>query len=84
MLTKKKVEDDDDFEALVNPVTVKVTPATGDVNCAALVKGDVLQLERKGYYIVDAPAEGGKPAALFAIPDGRSRPPPPLWAAAAK
>lgn len=37
-----------------------------------LQKGDVLQLERKGYFIVDEPlTKPGKPIVLFNIPDGR-------------
>ncbi len=39
-----------------------------------LQKGDVLQLERKGYYIVDVPAaKPGQPVVLFNIPDGRAK-----------
>ncbi len=39
-----------------------------------LQKGDVIQLERKGYYIVDEPlTKPGKPIVLFLIPDGRDR-----------
>ena len=49
--------------------------AVGDANMRALQKGDVLQLERKGYFIVDEPlARLGRPAVLFAIPDGKPRP----------
>jgi hypothetical protein len=56
--------------------------AAGDTNMATqLSKGDVLQLERKGYYIVDQPAvlaapggpEQAQPAVLLAIPDGRAK-----------
>lgn len=37
-----------------------------------LQKGDIIQLERKGYFIVDEPlSRPGKPLVLFAIPDGR-------------
>jgi glutamyl-tRNA synthetase len=39
-----------------------------------LQKGDVLQLERKGYFIVDQPLTSpSKPIVLFAIPDGRAK-----------
>jgi glutamyl-tRNA synthetase len=39
-----------------------------------LQKGDIIQLERKGYFIVDEPlSKAGKPVVLFAIPDGRER-----------
>ena len=48
--------------------------AWGDANMRDMRKGDVLQLERKGYYIVDAPAgPAGQPAMLFSIPDGHQK-----------
>lgn len=48
----------------------------GDPNMRTLQKGEVLQLERKGYYVVDEPygVKGpGRPMVLFAIPDGRAK-----------
>ena len=41
--------------------------------CLRLVAaGEVIQLERKGFFRVDQPYGGpGRPAMLFAIPDGR-------------
>ena len=51
------------------------TAALGDANMRSLQKGDILQLERKGYFIVDAPlTRANKPIVLFAIPDGRAKP----------
>ena len=39
-----------------------------------LQKGDVLQLERKGYFIVDVPFQDIRtPITLFSIPDGRTK-----------
>jgi glutamyl-tRNA synthetase len=38
-----------------------------------LAKGDVVQLERKGYYIVDLAVAEGQPAVLLSIPDGRTK-----------
>uniref|UniRef100_A0A383W857 glutamate--tRNA ligase n=1 Tax=Tetradesmus obliquus TaxID=3088 RepID=A0A383W857_TETOB len=75
LITKKKVEEDDDFEQLVNPTTKFESAALGDVNMSALKKGDLLQLERKGYFICDVPYGGSadKPAVLFSIPDGRTK-----------
>ena len=56
------------------------TPALGDANMKSLVKGDVLQLERRGYFIVDMPLSPvppvpgtASPIVLFAIPDGRGK-----------
>jgi glutamyl-tRNA synthetase len=70
-----QVEEDDDFEQLVNANTKFETAAVGDVNMASLKKGDILQLERKGYFICDVPYGGSadKPAILFSIPDGRTK-----------
>jgi glutamyl-tRNA synthetase len=73
LISKKKVEEDDDFEALVAPVTKYETAAWGDVNIKALPKGETIQLERRGYYIVDRPWSEGAPAVLLLIPDGRAR-----------
>lgn len=48
--------------------------AAGDTNMRTLQKGDILQLERKGYFIVDEPlTKPGKPMMLFCIPDGRGK-----------
>lgn len=38
-----------------------VADAYGDLNMRALVKGDVIQLERKGYWIVDQAADPSAP-----------------------
>ncbi|GIM07727.1 hypothetical protein Vretimale_11813, partial [Volvox reticuliferus] len=76
LITKKKVEEDDNFMDLVNPTTRFEKIAVGDPNMRTLQKGDVLQLERKGYYIVDEPygVKGtSRPIVLFCIPDGRAK-----------
>lgn len=52
------------------------TEALGDANMRTLQKGDIIQLMRRGYFIVDAPAvRPGKPMVLLSIPDGRSKAP---------
>jgi glutamyl-tRNA synthetase len=74
LLCNPQVEEDDDFSQLVNPKTKFETVAVGDVNMTSLKQGDIIQLERKGYYITDQ-AYGGpdKPVVLFNIPDGRNK-----------
>ena len=63
----------------LTPVTEFITPAIGDANLAKDVKvGDIIQLERKGFFIVDhIPAEGElsqtHPIRLISIPDGRAK-----------
>jgi glutamyl-tRNA synthetase len=75
LITKKKLEEDDKFEDFLTPVTVFKTHAVGDANLRQLKKGDILQLERKGYYICDKPLEASdKPDSeihLIYIPDGK-------------
>ncbi len=57
------------------PQTV-TPPSAGDSNMRTLQKGDIIQLERKGYFIVDEPLlRPGKPIVLFAIPDGKEKKP---------
>ncbi|XP_060167448.1 glutamate--tRNA ligase, cytoplasmic [Lycium barbarum] len=75
LITKKKLEEDENFVDAVNPCTRKETPALGDSNMRNLKRGDVLQLERKGYFRCDVPfLRSTKPIVLFAIPDGRQQP----------
>ena len=48
----------------------------GDVTLRTLRRGEVLQLERKGYFIVDRaydPAHPDLPMVLFNIPDGKAK-----------
>jgi hypothetical protein len=78
LITKRKVEDDDKIADLFNDKSAWARPAWGDCNMGTLAKGDVIQLERKGYWIVDVPAGGagpGSPAVLLSIPDGREAKP---------
>ena len=50
------------------------TAALGDPNMRTLQKGDIIQLERKGYFIVDVPlVRPGQPIILLSIPDGRQK-----------
>ena len=69
LITKKKVEEDDNFADIVNSNSKVETNACGDSNMRSLKKGEVLQLERKGYFIVDKAFESpSSPMVLFAIP----------------
>ncbi|KAL6146417.1 hypothetical protein ACLB2K_057096 [Fragaria x ananassa] len=74
LITKKKLEEGEDFLDVINPCTEKETDALGDTNMRNLKRGDVLQLERKGYFRCDVPyLRPSKPIVLFAIPDGRQQ-----------
>ncbi|KAI8552989.1 hypothetical protein RHMOL_Rhmol06G0310300 [Rhododendron molle] len=74
LITKKKLEEGEDFLDVLNENTKKETAALGDSNMRNLQRGDILQLERKGYFRCDVPfVRPSKPIVLFAIPDGRQQ-----------
>ncbi len=73
LLTKMKLEEDEEFEDIVNRNSERTIQALGDLNMGSLKAGDVIQLERRGYYIVDREARGGEPIVLIDIPDGKNK-----------
>lgn len=74
-----QLEEGESFLDVLNPCTKKETAALGDSNMRNLKHGEILQLERKGYYRCDVPfIRASKPVVLFAIPDGRGRLPTSL------
>ncbi|BFZ56983.1 glutamate--tRNA ligase [Savitreella phatthalungensis] len=72
LITKEKLEEGDDVKDFLTPQTEFRTPAIADINVRELRKGDVIQFERKGYYVVDEPFTEGKLIVLFNIPDGKA------------
>ena len=69
-----QLEEGEEFLDNLNPCTRKETAALGDSNMRNLKQGEILQLERKGYFRCDVPFLGpSKPIVLFAIPDGRQQ-----------
>ncbi|KDP23319.1 hypothetical protein JCGZ_23152 [Jatropha curcas] len=72
LITKKKLEEGENFLDVLNPLTKREIEAIGDSNMRNLKRGEILQLERKGYFRCDVPfVRPSKPIVLFAIPDGR-------------
>jgi len=70
LITKKKLEEEDDVKDFVPPVTEFREEALADANVTTLKAGDIIQFERKGYYIFDGRAEGK--LEFIRIPDGRA------------
>lgn len=70
IITKKKLEENDDVKDFVTPVSEFREDAVADANVKDLTKGDIIQFERKGYYIFDGIA-GGRYEFIH-IPDGRA------------
>lgn len=74
LIKKKKLEEGDEFLDNLNACTRKEIMAIGDSNMRNLKQGEVLQLERKGYFKCDVPfISPSKPIVLFSIPDGRQQ-----------
>ncbi|KAF2841136.1 glutamyl-tRNA synthetase [Patellaria atrata CBS 101060] len=72
LITKDKLEEDDNWEHFINPKTEVRTKATADCNVASLRVDDVIQFDRKGYFRVDRAFAHGQPAVLFLIPTGKA------------
>lgn len=78
LINKKKLEEEDNFEDFLNPVTEFREEALADNNVKALKKGDIIQFERRGYFIVDKAwsqpsgldKDGKEKVELIRIPDG--------------
>lgn len=72
LITKMKLEEEDKFSDFLTPQTVFETDALADFNVTEVRKGESIQFERKGYYILDD--EQGKDGrrVFFHIPDGKA------------
>ncbi|KAI1660644.1 glutamyl-tRNA synthetase [Daldinia decipiens] len=75
LITKDKLEEEDDLEQFLNPVTATKEDAFCDEGVAKLKQDDIIQLERRGYYRVDKAYDesGDKKVVLFAIPTGKNK-----------
>lgn len=63
LITKDKLEEEDEVEDFLTPQTETRTDAFADCNIADIQSGDIIQFERKGYYRCDrAAGTGGSPA----------------------
>jgi glutamyl-tRNA synthetase len=73
LITKDKLEEGDNWEDFFNEKSGEMTDVLCDGNLADLNDGDIIQLERKGYFRVDKAAKDGNPAILFGIPTGKTK-----------
>lgn len=72
LITKDKLEEDDNLEDFLNEHTEFRTDALADGNVTELKENDIVQIERKGYFRIDRAFLHGKPAVLFNIPTGKA------------
>jgi glutamyl-tRNA synthetase len=74
LITKKKLEEEDKVDDFVTPVSEFRVDACTDSGIHDLKKGDIIQFERKGYYILDSISGEGdsKKLEFIRIPDGKA------------
>ncbi|CAI9729936.1 glutamate proline--tRNA ligase-like [Octopus vulgaris] len=80
IISKPLLGKDEDFKQFVNYNSKKEELLLGDAALATLKKGDIIQIQRKGFYICDQPYEPlsrfsglESPCVLFYIPDGHQK-----------
>lgn len=82
LITKDKLDEDDNVEDFLNPNTSSVEDAWCDAGVGQLKADDVIQLERRGFYRVDKSLKDWKPGkagakgprvVLFYIPTGKTK-----------
>ena len=73
LITKDKLDKKDRVEDFLTPVTESRVEAFADCNVTALEQGAIVQLEREGYYRLDAPYTcRGSKMVFFDVPSGKS------------
>ncbi|CDS37907.1 glutamyl tRNA synthetase cytoplasmic [Echinococcus multilocularis] len=80
LISKPLIGKDEDFKNFVNHNSVSSEACFGDSQMRNLKKGDIIQLQRKGFYICDQPYRPSHPSTwreapcvLIYIPDGATK-----------
>lgn len=73
LITKKKVEEDEKVQDIVNRNSYISYTAIAEGNLRNAQKGDAIQLERRGYFYVDKIELANNKMTLHFIPDGKSK-----------
>lgn len=73
LITKKKIEENDDVKQIVNRNSKIEYTAVAEGALRNVQHGAMIQLERRGYFFVDKLALGTTPLTLNFIPDGKSK-----------
>merc|ERR1712146_468887 len=73
LITKPKLDDGDAFEDYVAKESRFETKVLGEAALKEVKEGQVIQLERRGYFRCDVPAAGDGPMVLFEIPTGKKK-----------
>lgn len=75
LLTKDSLTKTDDLDKCLNPVTATVVDAFVGEDCKGHIEGDIIQVERKGYFRVDKAIGKGPDGkvVMFKIPTGTGK-----------
>lgn len=73
LIDKQKIEENDDIEKLVNKNSRIESHAIAEGNVRKLQKGDIIQFERRGFYIVDKVGLTNQKVSCIFIPDGKAK-----------
>lgn len=74
LISKEKLDEDDNFQDHINPNTLASSEVIGDIGLKSLQKNEIIQLERRGFYRVDRPYINDEMGIhLFMIPDGKAK-----------
>jgi len=71
LITKKKLEEDDSLDDVINPKTEYRVNALASAEVVGLQKWDIIQFERKGFYICQGTKDAEGRMEFGFIPDGR-------------
>jgi len=71
LITKKKIEEGDNVDDFITPVTEFKQFAVADANVKDLKKGDSMQFERRAYFMFDGEGKDGR-LEFIKIPDGKA------------
>ncbi len=71
LISVRKIEENMKVEDVVTPVSRVETPALVESAISNCKQGDVVQLERRGYFYIDSLATETTPIQLHFVPDGK-------------
>jgi glutamyl-tRNA synthetase len=74
LITKPKIEEGENFQDFINPLSMGEMPILVEPALKSLIKGDIIQLVRRGFFRVDQPhISEQEPLKLIFIPDGKAK-----------
>lgn len=72
LITVQKLEDGQNFEDYMTPKTLFDTYGVGEAALRSVKKGDIIQIQRRGFFIADQVSNDSGHLVLFQIPSGKA------------